>query len=146
MLLQELSRSRFLDSFREWERKQALLNRAFHTPSFGVPAEFPALNVWTSQDGAVVTAEIPGLSPDDIEISVVSETLSLSGSRAPQEIEPGAKWHRRERSFGQFARTIQLPFRIDADKVEAKFTNGVLEMKLPRSEEDKPRKITVNAG
>lgn len=147
MLLQELSRSRlFQDTFRELERKQGLLNRMFHAPSYGALIEFPALNIWTSEDGAVVTAEIPGLAPADIDISVVNETLSLRGSRTQPQLEDGAQWHRRERMFGEFSRTIQLPFRIDSEKVEAKFTNGVLEIKLPRSEEDKPRKITVNAG
>lgn len=148
MLLQELSRSRFLDTFRDWERKQALLNRMFYAPAYhrASVVEFPALNIWTSQDGAVVTAEIPGLAPEDVEISVVNETLSLRGSRKAEELEEGAKWHRRERAFGEFSRTIQLPFRIDAEKVEAKFTSGVLEIKLPRSEQDKPRKITVQAG
>jgi HSP20 family protein len=146
MLLQELSRSRFLDTFRDWERKQALLNRMFHAPAYGGALEVPALNIWTSQDSAVVTAEIPGLAPEDVDISVLNETLSLRGSRQEETLEEDAKWHRRERAFGEFARTIQLPFRIDADKVEATFANGVLEIKLPRSEQDKPRKITVNAG
>jgi HSP20 family protein len=106
---------------------------------------YPAMNVWTNQEGAVVTAELPGVSPEDIDISVVNETLTVTGTRQPEEIE-GATYHRRERSKGKFTRSFQLPFRIEGDQVEAAFERGVLHITLPRAEADKPKKISVKAG
>ena len=103
------------------------------------------MNVWTNEDGAVVTAELPGVAPEDIDISVVNETLTVTGTRSPEEVE-GATYHRRERTYGRFTRSFQLPFQIDGEKVEASFEHGVLHIHLPRSEADKPRRITIKAG
>ncbi|MFZ0544229.1 MAG: Hsp20/alpha crystallin family protein [Candidatus Promineifilaceae bacterium] len=107
-------------------------------------ASFPAMNLYTGDEGVILTAELPGVEPDDLEITVLGETLTLSGSRNVGDAEEGAKYHRRERSQGQFTRTVELPFRVDNGGVDAKFTNGVLHVVLPRAEEDKPRKIQVN--
>jgi HSP20 family protein len=104
------------------------------------------MNVWTSEESAVVTAELPGCNADDLDISVVNETLTVTGSRQEAELEEGATYHRRERSCGNFSRTFQLPFQVDATKVEAVFEKGVLEITLPRAEADKPKKITIKAG
>ena len=106
---------------------------------------YPAMNVWTNEDGAFVTAELPGVAPEDINISVVNETLTVSGTRQRDEVE-GATYHRRERSQGKFTRSFELPFRIEGDQVEASFENGVLHIALPRAEADKPKKITVKPG
>jgi HSP20 family protein len=110
------------------------------------PASFPAMNVWTGDDTAVITAEVPGVSADEIDISVVGETLTLSGERKPEDLEGGVRYHRRERGGGRFSRSIELPFRVDADKVEAAYDKGILRVTLPRAEADKPRKITVRAA
>jgi HSP20 family protein len=104
------------------------------------------MNVWTSEDNAVLTAELPGCNPDALDISVVSDTLTLSGSRAQKELEEGATYHRRERTCGGFTRTFQLPFTVDPNKVEASFERGVLKVTLPRAEADKPKKIEVKVG
>jgi len=111
--------------------------RAFNSPSY------PAVNVWTDEDGQLISAEMPGVRPDDISIDVTGDALSISGERHPDEISKDARYHRRERSFGSFSRTIQLPFMVDTNKVEASFRNGVLLISLPRAEADKPRKIAV---
>jgi HSP20 family protein len=103
------------------------------------------MNVWTDEDSAVVTAELPGVILEDLDISVEDNTLTLRGTRQPEEVE-GATYHRRERRHGKFARTFQFPFRVDAEKVDATFKSGVLSIVLPRAEEDKPRKITVKAA
>jgi HSP20 family protein len=142
MLLHQLAPSRFFDSFRELERLQSRLNRMFEQ-SRGALVEFPPLNIWTSEDSAQVTAELPGLTADDIDISVVNATLTIKGSRTAEELQEGQTLHRSERGFGQFSRTITLPFAVDAEKVGATFKNGVLQISLPRAEEDKPRKIAV---
>ena len=108
--------------------------------------DFPAMNVWTKADsGQVITAEVPGMNVDDLDIKVVGETLTISGSRPAPEEDENIRYHRQERGYGTFTRTIQLPFPIDVDKVEANYEKGVLKIWLPRAESDKPRKITVKA-
>lgn len=108
--------------------------------------DFPAMNVWTKADsGQVITAEIPGMDIDDLDIKVAGETLTISGSRPAPEESDDIKYHRQERGYGSFTRTIQLPFPIDVDKVEANYEKGVLKIWLPRAESDKPRKITVKS-
>jgi HSP20 family protein len=103
------------------------------------------MNVWVDENSAVVTAELPGVLLDHIDISVEDDTLTLRGDRQPDK-EEGVTYHRRERRYGGFHRTSRLPFRVDAGKVDATFKNGVLSIVLPRAEEDKPRKIAVKAG
>lgn len=138
-----------MSPWREMTRLQRDMNRLF-SDSFSraggrVGPSYPAMNVWTNQDGAVITAELPGVNPEDIDISVVGETLTLTGSRQLDMLQDGEKYHRRERSFGNFSRTFQLPFQVVASEVEAIFKNGVLHISLPRAEEDKPKKITVKS-
>ena len=101
-----------LDPFQEMRRLQYDINHLFE----GVRGEFPALNIWTGDDGALVTAELPGMTPADLEISVVGESVVLRGAR--HENEPQGQWLRRERPQGQFVRTLELPFRVNGDKVE----------------------------
>ena len=108
--------------------------------------DFPAINVWTKSDlGQVVTAEIPGMNIDDLDIKVVGESLTISGVRPTMEDDEGVKYLRQERGSGNFSRTIQLPFPIDINKVEANYEKGVLKIWLPRAESDKPRRIVVKA-
>ena len=103
---------------------------------------WPALNTWEDEDGAWIEAELPGLSMDDIEVLVSGTEVTINGERKPAESR-GATWYRRERSHGRFSRTLTLPWTIDADKVEAKFRDGVLTVRLPRSESTKPKKVKV---
>jgi HSP20 family protein len=107
---------------------------------------FPAMNLYSGDEGIILTAEIPGVEMDDLDITVLGETLTLSGSRNMEEAEEGLTYHRRERSQGKFTRTVELPFRVDGDNVEAKFSNGVLHILLPRVEEEKPRKIEIKTA
>jgi len=131
----------------EMERLQREMNRLFEgvergwTPSSG----FPALNVWMNDEGAVVTAELPGIEVKDIDISVVGETLTLTGERGLEDLPKDAAYHRQERGVGKFTRTIDLPFQVDGTKVQATLEKGILRVLLPRAEQDKPRKITVKA-
>jgi HSP20 family protein len=133
----------------EMDRLQSEMNRLFQVdyPNRlrSAPA-YPALNVWTNEEGLNVTAEVPGVSPEDIEISVVGDTLTLSGTRQPEELDENTRYHRQERARGDFTRSLQLPFSVDVNKVEATFRNGVLMVAMPRAEEDKPRKITVKSA
>jgi len=131
--------------WREMERMRREMNRWFASAPSEVTA-YPAINVWLNEDGAVVTAELPGVSPEEIDISVVSDVLTLTGNRRPDALKEGETYHRRERSYGKFTRTFQLPFPVEPGKVEAKFKDGVLNVVLPRAEAHKPKKIAVKAG
>lgn len=116
-------------------------NRARQTTA----ANFPAMNIWTNDDGAKLTANLAGVSSEDLDISVEGDTLTLSGVRHELELPEGTKQYRQERRAGEFSRTFQFPFNIEADHVEAKFDKGVLHVSLPRAEAEKPKKIAVQA-
>ncbi|MFN3689085.1 Hsp20/alpha crystallin family protein [Salinarimonas sp.] len=129
------------DPFALMRRLSQDLDRAF-----GAPRTFPAVNVWQSDEAAAITAELPGLEPADIDIQVKDNVLTLSGERKLPDLPEGATWHRRERAFGRFTRAIRLPFRVDPEKVEARFADGVLRIAVGRPDEDKPRRIEIRAA
>jgi HSP20 family protein len=109
-------------------------------------ATFPALNIWEDQDAVFVEAELPGMEPKELEIHVTSgNQLTLKGERKAKLPEK-AVLHRQERGFGSFVRVVTLPFPVNPDNVDARFENGVLLIKLSKSEAAKPRKISVKAG
>ena len=134
--------------WREMDRLQQDMNQLFGDMSVNrmrKAPSFPAINIWAAEDSAKVTAEIPGVSKDDLEINVTGETLTLSGVRGQDDLPESARYHRQERRFGEFSRSIQLPYTVDTNKVKAVFKNGVLSVELPRVEAEKPKKITVKA-
>lgn len=111
------------------------------------PARFPTLNVWTNdEEGVVVTAELPGVDPESLKISATADTLTISGSRRPAETAESASFHRREIPYGEFSRTLQLPYTVNTAKVEATAKDGYLTITLPRAEAEKPKQIAVNVG
>lgn len=128
----------------ELERLQSEMERLYSDIKRPFVGGFPALNVYTDKEGAKVTAELPGVTIEDLEIAVTGNALTVSGARALKDT--AAQYHRQEREVGAFSRSIDLPFKIDSDAVEASMTKGVLCISLPRAEEDKPRKIQVKAG
>jgi HSP20 family protein len=132
--------------WRDMLRLQDELNSLYSRAAEPSSATFPAVNVWTSEDSAVVTTELPGVEPNDIDISVVGETLTLRGSRGPEQLGQGDTYHRHERGHGRFSRSIQLPFRIEGDEVSATFKNGTLNITLPRAHADRPRKIQIKTA
>jgi HSP20 family protein len=105
--------------------------------------EYPAINVWTGKDDVVLTAELPGIEPDDLDITVHGTMLTLRCSPKEQQRGDGETYHRRECRHEGFARSWLLPFEVDADKIEAKLENGVLRLTLPRSEASKPKKVEI---
>lgn len=136
-------------SLAELNRMQREMARLFGPTlprRFRSAPDYPALNVWTNQEGALVTAELPGLEAKDVEIDVAGNTLTLSGKREVEDLPENARYHRRERGGGQFTRSIELPFPVQVEKVEARLEKGVLQITLPRAEEDKPRKITIKTA
>jgi HSP20 family protein len=135
------------DPFRELRRLQSEMDRVMGTLSaageLASSGVFPAVNVYAGQDGIAVVAELPGVDKDDLEIQAHHDTLTLHGTRRPPSDRREA-YHRRERRSGAFTRSIQLPYRIDPDRIEAHLENGVLRLSLARPEEDKPRRITIS--
>ncbi len=132
--------------WQEMDQLQREMNRLFDANGRGrvfSPPGYPAVNIWTNDEGQLITAEMPGVNPDDINIDVTGDALSISGVRQPDQVADDARYHRRERDYGTFSRTIQLPFMVDTGKVDAAFKNGVLTISLPRAEADKPRKIAI---
>jgi HSP20 family protein len=89
---------------------------------------------------------LPGVEPGDVEISVKDDLLTLSGERKAPQVPEGARWHRRERGFGKFSRTIRLPFAAREDRIEARMMHGVLRIAIARPDELKPKKIEIKAA
>ena|SRR5918994_2439570 len=105
----------------------------------------PALDVRESDDRFEVTMDLPGLSPEDVYVTFEDGMLSINGKRAFSGEDRGDTWHRIERSFGTFARSIRLPRTADTEKIEADFDSGVLTVSVPKTEQAKPRSIEVRA-
>ena len=106
--------------------------------------EFPAINVYESADNLVVTAELPGVDPEKIDISHEGDTLTLRGTRTDEDTADGS-YYRRERAVGDFEKSVKLPFAASANDVEAVYKNGVLTVTLQKPEEQKPKKIAVKS-
>ncbi len=142
MALSEFSRLGF-DPFVELRRMQSEMNRLFsgYTPA----ARFPADQHLVGENSVVVTGELPGVTPDDVTINLQEDVLTLEGARRPKQ-EQDVNWQRRERAYGSFSRAVQLPFRVDPDKVQARFSNGILEIELERLTADRPKKIEIRAA
>ena len=135
--------------WREIDRMQLDMNRIFGDLAqnrFRKAPSFPAVNIWAAENSVKLTAEIPGVKKDDLEINVTGDNLTLSGVRKFEELPESARYHRRERKYGEFNRSIQLPYTVDVNKVKAAFKNGVLKVELPRVEAEKPKKISVKAA
>ncbi|MEJ2412123.1 MAG: Hsp20/alpha crystallin family protein [Anaerolineales bacterium] len=142
-------RYRMPSVWREMDQLQREMNRLVGS-SLGTPSNsqlsFPAINIWTGEDEMLVSAELPGIKADDIDLNITADSLVLSGERKLETLDEDARYHRQERSFGKFNRSLQLPFMVDPGKAKAVFKNGILEISLVRAEADKPKKIAVKAG
>ena len=107
---------------------------------------FPLMNVTEDKDNYYIRAELPGIKADELEISVAGDTLSIAGERKLPVEDEKTQYHRREREAGRFSRIVSLPGQIDASKVEARCTDGVLTVTLPKAEAAKPKQIAVKAS
>jgi len=130
------------DEFDRLEREVSQLFDAYTGLAAPAP-DFPAINIWTNPEGSVITAELPGVEPKDIDIQAIGETLTISGERKAEHLAKDVRVHRQERENGRFVRSIELPFPIQADKVDARLEKGILNIYAPRMEADKPKKITI---
>jgi HSP20 family protein len=137
-LMQMLPVSRTFAS--EMNRLQQELENVFSSRS---SSGYPAVNMWEDEENYYLETELPGYQPSDLEAFVVNNNeLVIKGERKPMSYEKAIA-HRQERSFGSFERTFTMPKPVDAGKVQAKYTNGVLELKLAKSPEAKPKKINI---
>jgi HSP20 family protein len=105
----------------------------------------PAMDLAETEDELVLTADLPGMDEQDISIEIKDRVLTIAGERNERSEEKERGYHRVERSFGQFARSLTLPDGIDADKVAANFDRGVLEVRVPKPEERKPHRIAIGS-
>lgn len=105
---------------------------------------YPPLNMTVTEDEVVAELELPGVDPKEVSISVTGHSLTVSGERKPEK--DLKDYHLRERLMGRFERSVALPYRVDSGKVAATYRNGILVVKMARSEADKPRTITVEAA
>ncbi|HVS37271.1 MAG TPA: Hsp20 family protein [Gemmataceae bacterium] len=130
---------------REYQEEMMLVRERFAARNHpALASSYPLLNIWGDSDKVYAEAELPGMQLDHLEIYVTDENqLTIQGERRKLELDKGA-WCGQERGFGQFSRTIMLPVKVDADKVEARLEHGVLFVTLPKSEAAKPRRISVN--
>jgi len=138
-------RSRTWSPFGELQQMQDEVGRLFSQALPQLP-DYPPINVWSNEDEVTVQAEAPGYEADDLQITVVQNTLTLRGERKPEPLRNGEVYHRRERPTGRFVRTLELPFEVDNEKVEAQYQAGILSVRLPRSEAHKPKRICVKAS
>ncbi len=133
---EELSRMR-----RQMDRiMESFLNR----PAMGVSAGvYPALNLTEDDNSFYLRAELPGLEANDLQVQATANNVTISGEHRLEAEDGSAKYHRREREAGKFSRAVALPKEIDADRIEARMSNGILVLKIPKAESAKPRRIQI---
>ncbi len=129
-----------------------LLNTFFDSPSTGSSGVsvhrrwLPAMDLLQTEDEFVLRADLPGLSEDDVNIEFEDNVLTVSGERKSEHEERNEGYYRVERSSGSFSRSLTLPEGVDPDAVKATFDRGVLEVRIPKPEQPKPRKVSITVG
>jgi HSP20 family protein len=142
------------EPFRELNTLQNEMNRLFNTvfdaPSPGNGSTLrrwmPAMDLVETDDHFVLRADLPGLTEDDVKIEFEDGTLTVSGERNAEHESKNEGYYRVERAFGSFSRSLTLPQGVDAEAVTANFDRGVLEVRIPKPEERKPRRIEISGG
>ncbi|MFH0964862.1 MAG: Hsp20/alpha crystallin family protein [Planctomycetota bacterium] len=104
----------------------------------------PTINVAETDDAVTVTAELPGVTPAEIEVTVEGDVLTIHGEKNEEKEEKGKSYHRIERRYGSFSRSIHLPSSVQSDKVKASSKDGVLTVEIPKREDAKPKKIKID--
>jgi HSP20 family protein len=136
------------DPFRELSDLRQEMNRLFdwtlgRTTGLVESGWFPPMDVVEKDDQVVVKMDLPGLTKQDVEVSLVNNVLTVRGERKQEEEKKDDNFYTCERVYGRFERTIELPVSVDPDKVEATFKNGVLEIRLPKTAESRTRQISI---
>ncbi len=139
------------DPFGELMRLHDEVSNVLETTGWGLPflaersGSFPRVNIWTDDNQSMLNAEVPGVDLKDLDVTVVGTTLTLKGERKPAREVASERHYRRERGYGRFGRSVQLPHKVDVEKVDASLENGILTVRLPKAAEVKPRKIAVKS-
>lgn len=141
------------DPFRELRSLQNEVNRVFNS-GFSRESDSelmrgawnPSVDIYENKDQIVLEAELPGMNPDDVNISIENNLLTIHGERKFEKKDEGDNFHRVERSYGSFTRTFTLPPTVSSENVEANFDNGVLRLALLKREEAKPKRIEIKAA
>lgn len=132
---------------KELDSLQQAMNQLFQESTirgYAHSYDFPQINIQSNDQNQVfVQAPLPGCDPNTLDITVEKNMLTLSGERKSDAPEKGNAI-RSERSFGKFSRTLELPYRVDPNSIEASYKQGILEIKATQAEDDRPRKITIN--
>ncbi|WP_166830086.1 Hsp20/alpha crystallin family protein [Thalassoroseus pseudoceratinae] len=143
------SRTQKFDLWQDFGQLQNEMTRLFSRnlgEVFQRPAIFPLVNVRYNDDEVVLTAEVPGLEPEDLDITVTRDQVTLKGTRQADELQDGESFFRQERPKTEFERTVKWPVEVDPQSHDAKLANGILTLRLPRPSELKPQKISIQAG
>jgi HSP20 family protein len=123
-----------------------LVNTLFEPIQGATQRWVPAMDLVEADDHFVLKADLPGLREDDVTIEVQDNNLTIAGERKAEQERKERGWYRIERQVGRFSRTLSLPEGIDADGIKAAFDNGVLEVRIPKPEQRRPRRIAIEAG
>ncbi|MCU1289316.1 MAG: hspA 1 [Acidobacteria bacterium] len=142
------------DPFRELRSLQDEMNRLFMSnysrgseqEGFMSGAWSPQVDIFENKDQIVLEAELPGMKPEDVNISIENNVLTLHGERKFEKKDENDNFHRVERSYGSFTRSFTLPPTVSSENAQAEFENGVLRLTLAKREEAKPRRIEIKAG
>ena len=140
------------DPAREVDTIQTDLNRVFdaffggRAPNGNARRWVPAMDLIETDDHVVLKGDLPGLDKDDVEVEVKDGVLTISGERKTEHEDSSQGYHRVERAYGRFSRSLSLPRGVDADQVEAEFDKGVLEVRIPKPEEAKPHRVEIGAA
>jgi len=141
------------ESFQTLRRLNNVLDEAFGTWPFQpdesgaiTSAWHPAVDILDDRDAVKIVAELPGVKPEDVKLSLENSLLTIRGEKKQEAEERTERGHRYERSYGSFERTFMLPSTVDADKISAEYRNGVLTIAVPKAERARPREIPVRAS
>jgi HSP20 family protein len=137
--------------FRELERMRREMDRVWDsffgersiTKTGEVGEWLPSLDIAETKNDIVVKAEIPGMDPKDIDISLTNDILTIKGEKKQEKEEKEENYHLIERSYGKFMRSVQLPREVKSDKISASYKDGVLNITLPKSEEAKKKEVKI---
>jgi HSP20 family protein len=122
-----------------------MMDRSYLDPFWSGTVGTLPMDIYQTDDEIVVKASAPGLTADDLEISITGETLTIRGELKAEELDEGARYHLRERRIESFSRSISLPTMVQAEKAKAEFENGILTLTLPKAEAVKPKMISIKA-
>ena len=134
---------------RELQTMNRLFNTFFDSPSNGAPALrrwVPAMDVTETDEQYVLRTDLPGISESDVNVELDDNVLTISGERKSEHEQRSEGFYRVERASGSFSRSLTLPEGVDADAIEASFDSGVLEVRIPKPEQPKPRKVQISVG